>query len=187
MLALKKSFVLGGVMARIIVFLVVFCFLGICQAAAQPEFPTSRKVAAVFKSWEKIYTPDLCYPDAAVFKVEMTPESNIKALALKAAQSINASAKAVTSFKQLTSEEEVVAAANAALNQMGMSQDAVLAGQLYRVFQNAFKRQVFTMSVTNKNKDVELNGHAIVIADFENGELILLTYGESFDASTCEE
>lgn len=170
----------------------IFCLMTMsvssyAKGIDQIKKPTGVKVNAVFNSWEKIYTPNLCYPDAVVFKVQMTKNTDFKQLAFAAAKEVNKDAVELTSFVPLTSDKMVEASVKSALTQMGMSDSPELTMQLFRVYQKSDVRKVFTLTVTKRTDRVELTGEAIVIADLETNELVLLTYGETFDVSRCSQ
>ena len=168
-------------------FVLMVLFFGLSVQAGeleQIEKPSSVKVAAVFNSWEKIYTPNLCFPDAAAFKIT-TEKINVKAMTLAAAKSLSKYVKSLTEFSQLKSKTAVNNAAKDALDGLGVFDDKFSA-QLFRVYEKVDARQVY-VATTSDSSSAKLEGSLIVIVDLENKELVVLTSGDAFDPSRCEE
>lgn len=151
----------------------------------QIQKPTSVKVAAVFKSWEKIYTPDLCYPDAVAFKIINKTSMPLQNRILAATKTVSKDVKSLTAFRRVESSKDIFKTTEAILSDMGMMKDDHLSEQLLRVGQNPI-RQVYEVTTTNGEKKTELTGTILAIYDLENMELTLLTSGDAFGSSSCE-
>jgi hypothetical protein len=151
----------------------------------QIQKPTSVKVAAVSKSWEKIYTPNMCYPDAATFKITNKSSINLQGTVLAAAIALNKDLKSVTSFRRVESTKDIYKTTEAILSDMGIMKDDHLSEQLYRVGQNPM-RQIYEATVIDGNKKLPSEGTILAIYDLENLELVLLTTDDAFEPSSCE-
>jgi hypothetical protein len=147
--------------------------------------PTSVKVRAAAASWEKIYTPNLCYPDAVTYKISALSTSNWQNLILAAAIATSDQVRSFSSFRQLSTKQQVVAKAKDLQSGMGVRSDKKLEAQLVRVFEKQSAREIYSANTIGGNMGLE--GEILAILDHENSEVVLLTTGDAFDSSSCSD
>lgn len=174
-------------MIRLISFIVLFSSLNLqaSELIAQDK-ASSTKVAAAAKTWEKIFTPNLCSPDAATFKVVDKKDLDVGHTFLKATKMLSTDVTALTTYKRLKSKTAINAAVKSVLSDMGMQNDPLLAAQLLRIAEKVESRLLYLITTTNEEVKFELTGTAFAVYDIENGEMTLLTTGDSFRPSSCE-
>ncbi len=146
--------------------------------------PTGVKVRAAFNAWESYLNPNMCYPDSFAFKVTPPADGKWEAVILQAVRAASTSVEFFTDFSPLATETEVRKAGTDLLQNMGMVDDPKFGDKLKRVFEKVDARMLFAGSTANSKG---LIGRFIAIVDLETNELVLLTDGDAFEASRCEE
>jgi len=175
-------------MKKLISLFVFFGLLGVTANAAQirelPK-PTGVKVGAVFNFWENIYTPQLCYPNAAAYQVSGLSDdpSNWERVIFKLLRKQGSDNKDAD-LMELETESQIRAASSELMTALDVMNEKELGDKLVQVLTK--KKEHFLFLAHADNGTDELTGSAIVIVDLENFEIVLLMHGETFKPRACD-
>lgn len=154
---------------------------------------TSTKVTAVSRTWEKYFTPNMCYPDAITLKTKIHDKIILNDFILKALKKVSTDVDVLREVTLAKSELDISMLSDVIVVDIGLStvtgeekENDQFYKQLIRVFEKSDARLVFYVKTESKGGSTVLEGSAIAIIDLENDEITLLTAGDAFQSSGCE-